>query len=878
MDARRLERLRRRLNNRWPLIGWWLRRRAVRALAAEPSPEVLTLLAATVATHFDEAVRRIAREELSRREPPADVGPVASTWAATRHPDLIFLLGQWGQVPAGPPGVRIPLALKLGRIPLATATPADGVGSLLQCCSDGDPDIARGARTALRQLSDPEAIQELCQTWMLARTGEAAAALAEARYVADLGAARVFSALAVGRREELRDLPPELAVHLHDALNDGDAALAEQAELLVGELQRPDTLAVLAVPICERWAATRSARLGELVTRCQFVAGQPVGLRVLSALKSNQGDQLLDEGPEAVEPLARACDDVDPQVAGNARMVLRRLRKTATREAVCQLFLEHDNLAARDAALAAGWLPEGAGDRALFLFLSEQWDRYDIFDFDRRLLAAIHESASPELKQRITEKLRTAGRPDFLSVLAGADYRARVSRMEPEEADFLVSLLIQHGEWSRLWNLVFELPLRSSVGVVRLLARQGWRPEREDERSTLVRLAELADDRLVAAVEQHRELPPAVMRARVRVSGSVNDVAFSPARPLVALGSNKGRVVLWNYATGQIEQTLGEPSHSIGLVAFAADDTLVAAERRQSAGDPNQVHVWRGDKHTARTYRSAVRGIEPVAEGQVLLSFRDNERDGRVALFDTGPARLVKEEPFSFWCRAVRVSPDRSRAALLHKGINVVSLPDLMTVARTSSRDIRRVVSAGSFINPAELIVGHQGDLLLCRQQEGLLLPGPPWGRHGAEVRSLELLREGSVVLSASTDGLVRLTERGSSRPPWEFRTQGRRLTSLHVTPGGEFMVLGDTDQTMSFWDLRPLSLPDLFSRPLAHSLPVHLAAISALADDADLPEGLGAVLRYTRTALQHRFRYDIEVDELPPAIRAGEFDIEIEG
>jgi len=35
--------------------------------------------------------------------------------------------------------------------------------------------------------------------------------------------------------------------------------------------------------------------------------------------------------------------------------------------------------------------------------------------------------------------------------------------------------------------------------------------------------------------------------------------------------------------------------------------------------------------------------------------------------------------------------------------------------------------------------------------------------------------------------------------------------------------------------------------------------------------------LLFVRSVLQHRFRYDVEVDEVP-AIRTGDFDIEIEG
>jgi hypothetical protein len=72
------------------------------------------------------------------------------------------------------------------------------------------------------------------------------------------------------------------------------------------------------------------------------------------------------------------------------------------------------------------------------------------------------------------------------------------------------------------------------------------------------------------------------------------------------------------------------------------------------------------------------------------------------------------------------------------------------------------------------------------------------------------------------------------------------------------------------------LEVRSLLSRPFAAAVPAHLGAVTALVGgDAPLPPGLANALRFVQCALQHRFRYEIEVDEVP-AIQAGEFDIEV--
>jgi WD40 repeat protein len=99
----------------------------------------------------------------------------------------------------------------------------------------------------------------------------------------------------------------------------------------------------------------------------------------------------------------------------------------------------------------------------------------------------------------------------------------------------------------------------------------------------------------------------------------------------------------------------------------------------------------------------------------------------------------------------------------------------------------------------------------------------------------------------------------------------------LHISPDGSFMALGDSDASLSLWDLRPLDIPDLFTIPFARSTPNHLVILNLLDEDIHpLPRALRNTLRFMERLLRHRFRYDIEISEVA-SIKAGDYDIEIE-
>src|SRR5262245_52158846 len=162
MDARRREVWGRRLYSRLPLLGGWMRLRAVRKLADDDSPEGVRLLAEAVARTDDEHVRIEALEVLQEVERPRCVEAVCLVWAETRHPLLeqLMIVRDW--LPLAPLAVRLLYLLRRGREDEAALGGAESVEVLRELCADREQPVAERARRALGKLKAAEAREVLC--------------------------------------------------------------------------------------------------------------------------------------------------------------------------------------------------------------------------------------------------------------------------------------------------------------------------------------------------------------------------------------------------------------------------------------------------------------------------------------------------------------------------------------------------------------------------------------------------------------------------------------------------------------------------------------------------------------------------------------------
>jgi WD40 repeat protein len=177
------------------------------------------------------------------------------------------------------------------------------------------------------------------------------------------------------------------------------------------------------------------------------------------------------------------------------------------------------------------------------------------------------------------------------------------------------------------------------------------------------------------------------------------------------------------------------------------------------------------------------------------------------------------------------------------------------------------------------LLAGRfNGDLIVYeyKQKYWLSKRQEPLTSHEGRVEGVEILPDRSVIVSAGSEGLIKFIHLQDRCPIGEVRVPLGQVTSLHISPDRSFMAVGNSEASLSLWDLRMLDVQRLLMQPFARAAAPILGTLNVLVDNESLPSLARLVLNFADCVLRHRFRFDIELDEAP-TIMSGEFDIEIE-
>lgn len=895
-EAERIQRWRWMLEQDVPIIGGWMHRRVTAALnesALAGNWLAAQSLAVVFVFHNEAEVRAMAGQTLRRIKYSTGIDAVWGVWVETRHPDLEKIALGYNRVADHPASVRLFSALRLSLLrpdTLNTITRGspDLVPPLIQACSDLDPQVAALAQQAIRRLNNPASIDALCQAWQGSRDPALAEIMQQAGYVAQKPpAARVLSALKIGQLETVLGGAPDMVAPLVAACEDPDAEIASRACQCLPHLNNQAAVD----EFCRLWSETRNPLLESALVKAGYKARSPARVRLLVALKAGQLQIAEKATPQGLPFLLEAVFDPDEIIRQNTQRALAHLKDQETIDALCVRVTDSIDSAdkntaegkidtlAKEIALANGYAPRAPETRALFYFLTEQWPAYDALDFDQGMLRTIYEASVPEMRQRIASRVQAAGRTDYLTILAGVDYRARAEKVNASEAALLIRVLDENREYERLWRLAPELALSFSLEIIRLLAKHSWRPSDEADQAAyneLVRLSRLPI--LLSGPELARALPLAHSRATLNVKGRINDVAFSPDRPVLAIATSQRKVVLWNFQTAAVERVLNTFIHSVGKVAFTPRGLLLCAERTNNDA-PCSVYVY-GPEEAFQliAHDGTVTALEPVGDECLLTT----GRDGHVFYWDLAQKKKIAEKRFDFWARSAAVSPDNQSAALLHDRLSLLRLPELNLLPR--SPYLSPHVDSFKRGMAQDAVFSPDGKFLLSGQHNGQVglyyhnsLPHrPPRAivtQHSQPVRGIHFLPGHPLVISAGAEGQVRFIQWPELRLTGQVYQPEGTLTSLRVSHSGAFMATGTNQAALVLWDLRVLDIPDLFAQPLATASHDQVSTVLALGEYDSLPESVRNGLKFLRTLLQYRFRYDIQIEEAP-LIQFGEFDI----
>lgn len=816
------------------------------------------------------------------------ISEICRAWLISRDPDLEALILEKRWVATGPMRIRVFTMLKQGRTETEWGNNQRGLKAVVEACQDDDPVIAAVAQNFLWSLEN-YSLPALANAWAEDKLPLIPDILVAKEFIPSKPIElRALIALRLERTEILAN-SRELA-ELLKLCEDSDSDLANRARACLYQLPE-SSLDILY----NLWVQNRQPFLVDVINQRNYLPKKNGPARVMVALQLGQWERIAANGKGAVVPtLAVACQDRDAIIAERAQLALAALQKPEAQQELCRLIIKEELPAAQHIALAKNYLPTQSYERVLFYFVTEQWDKYEALDFDYRILRTAYTSAEPALRRRLADKVRKAGRTEFLTVIAGSsELRGATSNLSREEAELLVQLLSANNEWSKLWPLIYELPLHYSVQIVKKLTQANWQPSHEDERLLLAQLQPLVQGEILTEATQIEQLlPPAVLRARARATGRINDVAFAPDPSLLALGTGTGKVILWNIQQGQRTAVLSGFAHSVGNVAYTKSGSLVCAETTNTRDGVCGVYVWHGDGQPLRmgAHHGPVTGLEAVGSAEQVLT---TGRDCIAKLWNISEDKLARQSELTlfqgynskFWARGLCIAPDASEVVFLHEGATLIGLPQLnhVTYARTKEK-IRcatfspdgKAVIVGYFTGGTNFYLYEKGNLLATTLQAAI--EHPSWQEGQTQVLAVQ--PNSNVVVMGKSDGTIHFNDWAKKSWLGKVETAGHRLTSLKLSPDGYFMAVGDSDASFSLWDLRPLEVRSLFSQNLAQASLAQMAALNVLT----APDVLGgftpnvqAALQFSALILRQRFRHDIELEDVP-MLEVGDFDIEIEG
>lgn len=304
-------------------------------------------------------------------------------------------------------------------------------------------------------------------------------------------------------RKLAADSGPAAVPILAGALSSFDPEVVEIAGAALSSLKSQPAIDAL----CGLWAKDRTARLGDLIAQCGYVASTPLNLRVLAALKADRAADVSGDAG-AVKVLVQALSDSDSELVARAGAALRSLKSQPAIDALCEFATMHPDGPAAAIVRETDYQHSSVSRRCLQFLLTGQIERYLDLDFDLEYARAEYAAGDEDLRRRIHDVALATGDTRLVSIIrqtavsGGIDKKA--GELTEREAEVALDVYTRRERWEDVFWLLWSLPLKTAVNALDALAKAAWRPADE-------RLASLLQEFLALrkALGTLPEVPPA---------------------------------------------------------------------------------------------------------------------------------------------------------------------------------------------------------------------------------------------------------------------------------------------------------------------------------------------------------------------------------
>ena len=661
--------------------------------------------------------------------------------------------------------------------------------------------------------------------------------------------------------------------------------------------------------VCEVWADTRHRDLANLLVKKSWVASMPVELRVITALKVGQPQVIINGSKEVVEPLLNAFKDRDTEIANRASECAIIFDKPEYQESLCRLVIEQDHPIARQVAIKAQYAPSEPSQKALFYFLSEQWDKYETLDYEHSLLEKVYELGNEKLRKKIAEKVKQSGRTEWVQIIAGGRKGQRLEKMTDAEWEATLDILSSNKQWEEMWRLAQKAPAIWSKQLLHRLKQVSWMPLVQEERAGFERLAQLADKFpgiTISSTSCHKSLTnPDGSWVKEGISFSpdgqlfascsdyyvslwqmpqgkhltilpapdgvlLRGISFSPDGQILASCTSDETIRLWQIPDGKHLATLDGHTERVYEISFSPDGQILASCSRDET-----IRLWQipDGEHfaTLNGHTSIIIGISFSPDGQILASC---SRDETIRLWQIPDGKHLAT--LNDHTDKISFSPDGQILASCSsdKTIRLWRMPDgeHLTTLNGHTEEVFKI----SFSPDGQILASCSSDktIRLWRMPDGEHLT--TLNGHTEEVFKISFSPDGQILASCSHDKTIRLWRMPDGEHLATLTDYYSWVEEISFSPDGQcFAEYDNGSSTIRLWS------PFIFqlSRLPVRELSLHnREQIEKLLQNSEISEREQNSLKFMQALINWYRRFDVEVENAPQLVSTGEFDIEIEG
>ncbi len=281
--------------------------------------------------------------------------------------------------------------------------------------------------------------------------------------------------------------------------------------------------------------------------------------------------------------------------------------------------------------------------------------------------------------------------------------------------------------------------------------------------------------------------------------GNVLAVAFSKNDELLAVGTAKGEIILYDRVSGN--QVLSCEGHTDGVNSLAFNQ---AGNMLASGSDDSTIRLWNTANGTClktlRGHQDRVRSVTFHPNGTLLAS---GSADAKARVWDvkTGATLFILEgHTDHIWSLAFNPTGDLLATASTDQTIRLWEI-QAGTCLRTLTDHTGWVIALA--FDPHGRFLASGGDDRTIR-----LWDTGTWScvnvleGHSKRIRSLSFSRDGAKLASGSEDQTIQLwdIETGQITSTLQGHTHGIR--SIAFTSGGTLLASGGDDQTARLWEV----------------------------------------------------------------------------